>query len=351
MYIDITGDMNDTSRENGTTDDSSTSGFCATDYCIPMVVVLSIIALFGMFGNFLVVGIILNDKKIHRVTFVSLAVLAISDLLFLVPRYVRYIVQAYFSDDFEKHDYDIFRFVLDFVSLIGAGSSIVNIVLLSVMRYFMVVHPLRTHVWLTIHKVFVISGIVWGLCALNAGFYMFAVVIQRNDQDLSYYTNIVITILMSVLPVVLIVIFHLLKARKLHNSLMHCNEDTVKRMSRVITFVCACFLITTMPSNIMDVMRIASFHSKEAWFKYLSQIGRVLLFLNYSINPYIYFLHAPQMEAFISKLKRRRGKPKYSLSQSATRSSAISDSTENLRLTTICQNRQETEEQLIEKVM
>ena len=297
--------------------------FCITETCITTIVLLSIISILGIIGNLLVICIVLHDKKLHRVTFVSIAVLAFCDLSFVLPRYIRVVVARFFSGTFDDHSYRIFRYVLDFYSLCGSLTSILHVVLLSLMRYYFVVHPLRIRVWLTVRKVFIISGITWVLCSVIAGVYFYAVILNRdNDKYLARYTNLVVTVSMSILPVILIVIFHFLKARKLRKSLSRRNDVTIQRMSRVVSLVCVCFLVTTTPANVLDIMLLSDLYTDRMWFPYLFHATYILFFINYSINPYIYFLHTPRLTAFYTNLMNGKISSKQSMSSSRSKNSS-----------------------------
>jgi hypothetical protein len=46
-------------------------------------------------------------------------------------------------------DYRITKVVFDFIGLIAGGASIFNVIMLSVLRYYIIVHPLMTHAKLT----------------------------------------------------------------------------------------------------------------------------------------------------------------------------------------------------------
>ncbi|XP_033735113.1 delta-type opioid receptor-like [Pecten maximus] len=294
---------------NGTNNSSvpSEAGSCLTSYCIPMTVAISVIALCGIITNFIVILVITRDSRLRRPTFTAIVALSLCDFTFLLFRYIRYIVTGYFRDIIPHNVMKTIKFVCDLVGLTAGGSSIVHVILLSVLRYYIVVHPLKSHIAITNKRIILVSLGVWVLSALNGWFYLYAVIINRkNDLQMSKVTNIVVTMVMSILPLAIILFFHVLKARKLKDSIAACKLNATKQMSQIVTFVIVTYIVTTTPVNTRDILVISWGDTKETWMMVFGQVGRLLLFLNYAINPFIYFVHSPQFRKNIRCCWRRR---------------------------------------------
>ncbi|XP_060070620.1 thyrotropin-releasing hormone receptor-like [Ylistrum balloti] len=280
---------------------------CLTSFCIPMTVAISVIAVCGIVTNFIVILVITKDSRLRRPTFTAIVALSISDFTFLLFRYIRYVITGYFRDVISLHVMKNIKFVCDLVGLTAGGSSIIHVILLSILRYYIVVHPLKSHIAITNRRIMLVSLGVWVFSGLNGWFYLYAVIINRqNDLQMSKVTNIVVTLVMSILPLVIILFFHVLKARKLKDSIAACKLNATKQMSQIVTFVIVTYIVTTTPVNTRDILLISWGDSKETWMMVFGQIGRLLLFLNYAINPFIYFVHSPQFRKKIWCCSRRR---------------------------------------------
>ena len=295
-FANVTSRSNNTSS-NHTIQDRYT--YCFSSLCILNAIVISIISISGIITNMIVMIVVKIDKRLHQPTFVAIAALALPDLTFLVARYTRYIIDGYFALSMSRIDYRITKVVFDFIGLIAGGASIFNVIMLSVLRYYIIVHPLMTHAKLTIKMVMLISFALWVVAIGNGSFYLYAVIINTSDRILQRITNQVVTLFMSIFPVVVICILHVLKTRALSKS-PSITEETVRKMSRVIAFVICSYLITTTPSNLLDIATIvlSKEYTNTRLFYGLSQAGRVFLFLNYAINPFIYFVFSPQFKRF-----------------------------------------------------
>lgn len=285
------------SNENKHNITKLTTFLCTSNYCLPNALILSIISICGIIGNLVVTYAVISEKRLHTPTFIVISCLALSDLTFLLSRYTRFIVDGYFSTSLTVPEYRIARAVLDFLGLIGAGSSIFHLLYMSFVRYYIIVHPLKAHVKLTSKRVLVISCLLFIGAAAISTLYLFAVVINITAQALRQAVNWTVTILMSFVPIFVIGITHVFKAKALLKSLSTA-EETARKMSRVITFVIVCYLITTTPSNVMDIINLLKIFPFTLTFFHLMMAFRILLFLNFAINPFIYFIFSPQFKRF-----------------------------------------------------
>ncbi|XP_052097896.1 galanin receptor type 1-like [Mytilus californianus] len=198
---------------------------------------------------------------------------------------------------------------LDFSGFLAGIASIVHIVFLSVVRYFIIVHPFRSYVLLTNLRVIFVTIGIWALSTGIAVLYTYAVLIKGSeDTRLEETTNLVLTILFSVLPVLFITILHVLKAKVLIKSISNCSQ-TVRNMSRVVTIILTSFIITTTPSSTIDIMIISlGYHyTKTRWFFITSQVAKILLFLNFTVNPFVYFVNSIQFRKSFKTCFGRNG--------------------------------------------
>lgn len=304
-------------------------GNCLTSYCIPMTIAISVIAVCGIAANGIVLTIVAQNSRLHRPTFTAIAALALADFLFLAFRYTRHILQGYFRNIITSEAMKVIKFVCDLGGLTAGGSSIIHVILLSLLRYYIVVHPLKSHIVVTNRKILLVSLAVWVFSAFNGWFYLYAVLINRkNDLQMSKITNVTVTLVMSIAPLIIIVFFHVLKARKLSQSIAACKLHATKRMSQIVTFVIVSYVVTTTPANVRDVILISWGPSKDTWMAVYGLVGRLLLFTNYAINPFIYFVHSPQFKKYINCCRGARAMHYVSTNRTLTSMSSMSHTTE-----------------------
>ncbi|CAG2258070.1 unnamed protein product [Mytilus edulis] len=154
-YKKETSDTSNGTSVVGTTDTGNNTNifdrkdFCSTQYCIPNAIIISLISISGVIMNLVVIVIVKVDKRLHQPTFVAIACLALPDFTYLVFRYIRYIIDGYIWMNISKSDYRKIRATLDFIGLVAAGSSVFHVVFMSVLRYFIIVHPLKSRSILT----------------------------------------------------------------------------------------------------------------------------------------------------------------------------------------------------------
>lgn len=278
---------------------NSTATHCfESSICLGFHIVCCVIGTIGILSNGITLVVVGKEKRLHTVTYVSISCLALADFVYVSSRVPRDNLQFWYRqrDEFNLN----FVRVCDLLSLSGACSSILHVILLSLLRYVLLVHPLKSHVWLTVTKVKLISFMTWVLSIAIASFYLYAVVINgRINVQLAKVTNLTVTVVMSVLPIVLIVTLHTLKARTLLRSLASCQKSTVRRMSRMVTFIITAFILTTLPSSVADCIKIAliesgSSEAQRSWLSVLQFVGRLGLYINFSTNPFIYLTTSSQ---------------------------------------------------------
>ncbi|VDI01239.1 Hypothetical predicted protein [Mytilus galloprovincialis] len=304
--MQIALDFRDNTTENetyGNVSDEKTLSkvFHFDSYCVPIATTLSAISIVGLVTNLVVIVTIASDRKLHQPTFVVICSLAVADFMFLFTRYPRYIIQCFFTAKFSVELLRAIKMVLDFSGFLAGIASIVHIVFMSVVRYFIIVYPFRSYVLLTNLRVILMTIVIWTLSAGIAVLYTFAVLINASkDPRLRETTNLVLTILFSILPVLFITILHVLKAKVLTKSISNCSQ-AVRNMSRVVTIVLTSFIITTTPSSTIDIMIILGYnYTKTQLFSITSQVAKILLFLNFTVNPFVYFVNSIQFRKCIN---------------------------------------------------
>ena len=166
-------------------------GACADSYCIPMVVCIILVSIVGLVANAFVLVVIGLNRKLHRPTFMAIAQLSLCDFTFLLFRFSLYIINGYFGKSMVRQTYIIVRVLCDSMGIVAGVASATTLIMLSVMRYAIVVHPLWSHVHITNKKMILLSGTVWFIGCLISALYMYFVVFNnRNDPTTVKAVNI-----------------------------------------------------------------------------------------------------------------------------------------------------------------
>ncbi|XP_062613932.1 rhodopsin, GQ-coupled-like [Saccostrea cucullata] len=254
------------------------------DKCKPMTVFLQVLSIFGMLSNFIVFIVICAEKRLHKPIYTGIRMLTVPDALFLTCRFLIFT----FSDlPFKVSLAIIYLFLSSFFSSIG------HVILLSVQQYLMIAFPLKSLVWMRNKRVLIVSAIIWIFAAIMSAPYVHLTYLTKKVEAAALL-NLVYTIVVTVGPICLLCLLHIMKIIALKKSLGTNRNKTTKKVSQIISIVIGVYVITTTPINIRDIIEMSVCHMTDTWFIVLGHIGRTLLLVNYSINPYIYFISTPQ---------------------------------------------------------
>ncbi|KAK3090886.1 hypothetical protein FSP39_015471 [Pinctada imbricata] len=285
----------------------TTSSCLVNPFCDPILGLLGAVAAFGAVLNILLIIIFILDKRLQRPIYIGIPLLALPDMLFLLAK----LSTIAFSDFFRQKETSSQDFVLiqtvNCIMVSSYFSSASHVVLLSVQQYIYIAYPLKSGVWFKNTKVIVTSAITWSVCVVFGITYVYIVVINKvNNRMLASKFNIVLTFIITILPVLILVVLHFLKKRVLMSSMVTRPQRSVRKMARVVSFVIAGYLITTTPVNIKDIIEVTFGYLKETWFVIFYEVSTILLYLNYSVNPFIYFFSTPQFRRALCCWRNKR---------------------------------------------
>ncbi|XP_061187042.1 kappa-type opioid receptor-like [Saccostrea echinata] len=257
--------------------------------CSPVIVIATCVSLIGILANSGVLGIIFRVKRLHRPIFFGFAALALADLLYLVFNTFLVHLGWFIPSGTES---DIVAIILSIMAITSALSSASHVTFLSIQQYFMIAHPLSSLARQTNKTVFRVSLSIWILCTIPASFYIYAVKISKNPS-LRKTVNFCITIIVTFVPILVILVCHFLKLRALKESITNDRQATRKKMSKIVSAVVLSYLVTTLPINIHDTIKLAREIEISMLYIVIYRIAFTLLHLNFTINPFIYFIFTP----------------------------------------------------------
>lgn len=273
---------------------------CSNSPICPSIVILATcVSLVGIIANGAVLATIFRTRRLHKPVFMGFAALALADFLYLIFNTFFVHLHWFFPDNKGS---ETAANVLSVIVVTSAFSSASHVTFLSVQQYFMIEHPLSSLAKQTNRTVFIASLTVWIVCTIPSSFYIYAVRIS-NDPVLGRLVNFSVTIIVTFLPIIIILICHFLKLKALRESVMNNRQSTRDRMSKVVSVVILTYLVTTLPINIHDTIKLAGKIELSTVYFIIYRIAFILLHLNFTINPFIYFLFTPQCRRILMMVK------------------------------------------------
>lgn len=273
---------------------------CSNSPICPSIVILATcVSLVGIIANGAVLATIFRTRRLHKPVFMGFAALALADFLYLIFNTFFVHLHWFFPDNKGS---ETAANVLSVIVVTSAFSSASHVTFLSVQQYFMIAHPLSSMAKQTNRTVFIASLTVWIVCTIPSSFYIYAVRIS-NDPVLGRLVNFSVTIIVTFLPIIIILICHFLKLKALRESVMNNRQSTRDRMSKVVSVVILTYLVTTLPINIHDTIKLAGKIELSTVYLIIYRIAFILLHLNFTINPFIYFLFTPQCRRILMMVK------------------------------------------------
>ena len=151
-----------------------------------------------------------------------------------------------------------------------------HIILLSVFRYIILVHPLWARANLSHKHVFISAAVVWFLgVALEA---------VRHIRDIPHYASFNFVVVYPLTAIVTTLI-HILKIWKLRKRTIGEQNLPLKRMNIFQSVVLVSFVLLPLPWNIVKVLHVYGY-IKASYL--LWSVTGLFVFLQNCINPFLY---------------------------------------------------------------
>ncbi|XP_019409004.1 PREDICTED: C-C chemokine receptor type 8-like [Crocodylus porosus] len=279
---------------------------------VVFAVLYSLLFVFGLVGNFLVIWILVACKKLTSVTDVYLLNLAISDLLFVfsLPFLAYYSLGQWIFGN-------IMCKIVCGSYYIGFYSGIFLITVMSVDRYLSIVHTIHALKIRTVLRGIIISMALW-VCALLISIpnliYIKEVIDDNATKCVPYYadnnqiwkllTNFEVNIMGLLIPLGILIFCysHILKNLK---KCQTCNRYKAIKLVFVVVIV---FFLFWTPYNIMlflDSLRSLHIIDDCETSKKLDvalEVTEVLSFIHCCLNPVIYAFVGERFKKYLHEL-------------------------------------------------
>ncbi|XP_061167322.1 neuromedin-U receptor 2-like [Saccostrea echinata] len=269
----------------------------------------TVVMFIGVTGNLTTCFVILCSRKLHTSTYTVIAMLALSDLMAVIVRYIDTFYDLYMNVFLEVY-YIIWGFVY-----FTLHASCAHIILLFYVRYRLVVSPLLSLSNFTPSRVIRISIFLWLLSIIfgyTYGCFSYYVdVAEMGSKPVSlstaYIVDGVVALFLIALPVIIIMIFHFKKIIIIRLS----NSSSAVRLSKQMTVI----IVIVITIHCASILPFCFYAWMEVYLKlkktYLSidikllrDTSIAMFFLNHTINPIIYFVWSMKMRGNSSPRQR-----------------------------------------------
>ena len=268
------------------------------DWDLVILVITSLIFLFGFIGNLITASKVIIERKLHKPVPVCISCLAIADLLTLCFQYARVpLSHCHIVTMISVSSRETF-FTL---TAIMVHSSAMHLILLALVRYGLIVHPFSMKFWLTSGKVVISSLTFWLLSlvlGLLYGLYNRQYYMGNIDEHTDAIVQLAIALYILIVPICFFVCLYVAEMNVMKRSLLPEKSFYIKKISKMISLIMALYIAFLAPYVMADLLRllymkeILSMGKKnfETMKNVMFNLARVLILLNYSINPFVYFL-------------------------------------------------------------
>ncbi|XP_074842205.1 C-C chemokine receptor type 5-like [Carettochelys insculpta] len=259
----------------------------------------SLVLIFGLVGNALVVLILIKCKRLKSMTDIYLLNLAISDLLFILslPFWAYYAAHEwYFGDAMCK--------ILSGVYYAGFYSGIFFIILLTVDRYLAIVHAVFALKARTVAYGILTSVVIWGIAILASlpGFIFHSVQKEvahwscsphypfGQERKWKQFQTLKMNILGLVIPMVIMSFCY----AEIIKTLLRCKNEKKHKAVRLIFIIMIVYFIFWAPYNIavliytfQDSFSLNNCESSSQ-LELAIQVTEAIAMIHCCVNPIIY---------------------------------------------------------------
>ncbi|NXH13575.1 CCR5 protein, partial [Bucco capensis] len=277
----------------------------------------SLVVIFGLTGNLLVVLILVKYKRLRSMTDIYLLNLAISDLLFVfsLPFWAYYAVHEWIFGD------ALCR-ILSGVYLLGFYSGIFFIILLTLDRYLAIVHAVFALKARTVTYGIFTSAVTWAvaICASVPG-----IVFHKAQKENSHHTcsphypleqrnewKQFLTLKMIIIGLVIPMLIMICSYTQIIKTLLQCRNEKKHKAVRLIFVIMIVYFLFWAPYNICIFLRdfqgtfsITTCEGSSQLHK-ATQVTETISMIHCCINPVIYAFVGEKFRKYLHSFFRKQ---------------------------------------------
>lgn len=272
----------------------------------------TLVFLFGLLGNSMVVLVLFKYKRLRSMTDVYLLNLAISDLLFVfsLPFW------AYYAADQWVFGLGLCK-IISWIYLVGFYSGIFFIMLMSIDRYLAIVHVVFSLRARTVTYGVIISLVTWSVavfvslpgllfstCYTERNHTLCKTKYSFNSTQWRVLSSLEVNVLGLVIPLGIMVFCY----SRIIRTLQHCKNEKKNKAVKMIFAVVVLFLGFWMPYNVvlfletLVELEVLQDCTLERHLDYAIQATETLAFVHCCLNPVIYFFLGEKFRKYIIQL-------------------------------------------------
>jgi hypothetical protein len=256
-------------------------------------IVCLIIGIIGIIGNIATIAVVVINVKLRKPYFLTILTLAVADLLSVILKivgiFLEYELRMY-TTCIRPSYYVVVSF---FISV--DTNSILQVVLIAVIKFLLLVCPIKSKQYVTNNLIVVLCFILWSFsaCFAFSACYLVMVRVEANEDISALMIGILST---TIFPsTMLIIILHFVKVVKLRKS--QALQKEVQKMNQVVTIILGIYIMY----NLQKIMIVQNF----VVFKFLNQSILISSFIHHASNPLIYVAFTPLVQRPWKRLKER----------------------------------------------
>ncbi|NXN92989.1 CCR5 protein, partial [Rhinopomastus cyanomelas] len=277
----------------------------------------SLVVIFGLTGNLLVVLILVKYKRLKSMTDIYLLNLAISDLLFIfsLPFWAYYAVYDWIFGE------ALCR-ILSGVYLLGFYSGIFFIILLTLDRYLAIVHAVFALKARTVTYGILTSSVTWAVAVFAS---VPGIVFHKTQRENSRHTcsahypseqRIVwkqfLTLKMNILGLVIPMLIMICSYTQIIKTLLQCRNEKKHKAVRLIFIIMIVYFCFWAPYNICMLLRdfpatfsVTTCESSGQLHKAI-QVTETISMIHCCINPVIYAFAGEKFRKYLRRFFQKQ---------------------------------------------
>lgn len=280
-------------------------GYCTTSCVYSSIEICFII---GVVANALVIASVYRDRRLRESTFIGIACLAFADALFLLVN---------IADSIDKVNSTVscevpqlrgnrpFYIVLSVTWFAANG----HVSLMAILRYLILVYPLRANMILNKKRVFLMSLGVWVVGGILIGTLTLLIVYGYILAGKSQEFVVILWGVVYLMPLVVTTILHLLKLFNVRKSTRETATEATRKsiqlMSMIVIIVILFAMILPLPRLVLKFINVTA--GRDAYpspeFKtHYEGIANLLYQINHFINPFMYAFLSPRFRASLKDM-------------------------------------------------
>ncbi|XP_030908218.2 C-C chemokine receptor type 5-like [Melopsittacus undulatus] len=261
--------------------------------------IYSLVVIFGLTGNILVVLILVKYKRLRSMTDIYLLNLAVSDLLFVfsLPFWAYYAVYGWIFGE------ALCR-ILSGIYMLGFYSGIFFIILLTLDRYLAIVHAVFALKARTVTYGILTSMVTWAVAVFAS---VPAVVFHATQKENTHYTcsahypsdsainwKYSYTLKMNILGLIVPMVIMIFSYSQILKTLLRCKNEKKQKAVRLIFVIMIFFFIFWTPFHILSFLHTFQYLffvptcETEGQMQKAIQVTESLSMIHCCINPVIY---------------------------------------------------------------